>query len=83
MDTNTSISGDLQENVPKNMIKSKNRITAATRGIQSGTNARVNTFDNREGGGNTSKSPIIGQQQSNPKVYDLNDRKNSFSNVDL
>lgn len=28
------------------MSKSK-RITAATRGVTSGTNARVNTFDNR------------------------------------
>ena len=29
-----------------NLTKSK-RITASTRGVTSGTNARVNTFDNR------------------------------------
>ena len=68
------------EQVPgssKNMIKQKgSRVTAATRGIQSGTNARVNTFDNRTG--NTSKSPNTG---NNPKVYDVGDRKNSFGNI--
>ena len=35
-------------NSAKNMVMSKSkRITAATRGVTSGTNARVNTFDNR------------------------------------
>lgn len=82
MDTNQSISGDLMEQAPgsqKNATKQQkggNRITAATRGIQSGTNARVNTFDNRAV--NTSKSPNIG---NNPKVYDVGDRKNSFGNI--
>ena len=83
MDTNQSISGDLVEQVPgsqKNMIKKgANRITAATRGIQSGTNARVNTFDNR--GGNTSKSPNMGNNGNNQKVYDVGDRKSSFGNI--
>jgi hypothetical protein len=80
LDTNNSISGDLLETVPgsqKNIMKQKgSRITAATRGVQSGTNARVNTFDNRNG--TTSKSPNIGQK---PKGYDLVDRKNSFGTM--
>ena len=65
----------------KGIKQNSKRVTAVTRGVQSGTNARVNTFDNRgmQNPNHLQQHPVQHQGQAphsvmntnNPKIYDL------------